>query len=160
MAYVFTAYNGVRALLGVSIKELPDAVLSDDLFANKLRLELVGVDAAILDTYAAAQALDTDAALNFVAAFDVFSAQAMALFCLAGLPLFSPKSVTDGKAGFSRDAGAPYKSTVERLTAEFSQYKQALLNALGVFSGGVEAPVVPLTFVGSSAPTFDPVTGA
>jgi hypothetical protein len=159
VAYVFTAYSSVRVLLGVSAKELPDTVLSDDIFANKLRLELLGVDADILTSYEAALELSTAAALNLVAAFDIFSATATALYCLSGLPMFAPKSITDGKAGFARDAGAPYKATVDRVTAEYSQYKQALTDALTGYDGGSASDLTPAAPIAASSPSYNPVTG-
>lgn len=159
MSYTFIAYDSVRALLGVSSKELPDSVLSDPLYANRLKLELVDIDQAIEDKYATAQGETSEAAKSFVAAFDIFVVCAMGLFCLPALPMFSPKSVTDGKASFSRYSDSPYRETVSKLEAEYDKYRKELVDALAVYDGGSASDYAPLTFAVVSSPSYDPVTG-
>lgn len=161
MAFFFTDYDSVRALLGVSSKELSDTTLQVPVFNQRLAAEINALSADLLADYATAAAAGTTAAANFVSALRLFAAFAMARFCLASLPLFSPKSITDGKAGFARYPDSPYKAVQQRIDGEYLLYRDQLLTAYAGYGGAV----TPLTstaatlMVVSSLGT-DPITGA
>lgn len=160
MSYVFSAFDSVRSILGVSSKELPDTVLSNDIFTDQLRMELLGVDEDIFTTYDTVVAAEaTTAGDIFLAAFRIYAAHALAFFCLTSLPIFSPKSVTDGKAGFSRYADSPFKETKARVETETSRYRKLLIDKLAVYQGGSAETSASPTWSGVSSPTLDPVTG-
>ncbi len=160
MPFNFTDYSGVRVVLGVSPKELSDSTLSEQIYSHKLALDLVAIDPLIEAKYVTAMGETTPEAIGFVHSFNIFTVQALALYCATSLPLFSPKSVTDGKSGFSRDSSAPYQVTIDKVEAEYDLYAHKLKGALSLYVGGgaTSTPVLPM--FGISSPLIDPVTGS
>lgn len=160
MGYSFLDFDSVRAVLGASTKELPDTTLETPIFALRLAQDCTSISADLLSDYAVARSLSTTAAINFVRAFDIFAVFSMAKACLASLPQFSPKSVTDGKAGFSRYSDSPYKAVQDKIGSEYELYRENLLSAYGGYGGGTSAAsdTVATLFVATS-PNYDPITG-
>ena len=149
MAYAFTSYASVRALLGVSAKELPNDILADPLFSDSLGLELA--------PYLAEYEGSVDA--TFTATFDVLAVYAMASYALPGLPGYAPKSITDGKAGFARDGNSPYKDTAARVTEGLAMYRRLLAEAFGSTLGTPLTAQTPPSYLAVSSLDIDPVTG-
>jgi hypothetical protein len=91
-------------------------------------------------------------------AVKLFAPYATAKELASGLPLFSVKSVTDGKAGFSRDSSSPYKESLAQAAARYSLYRGELATAYSVYLGGDEIAVsrIHMTVV---KPASDPVVG-
>lgn len=160
MAYTFTDYKAVRALLGVAVKELPDDILAEDIYKDMLSLEMAEVSDSVIDDYLTAVSETTAAAKAFASAFNIFAAYAMASFCLAGMPQFSPKSITDGKGGFSRYAESPFKETVAKITSGLAQYKRRLQEKYGDYSGTAAETQAPATLFAASTLDTDPITGS
>lgn len=159
MAYSFTDYAGVRAALGVSAKELPDAVLDESLFTKQLLLALRAEGADILTDYEAALVTPTVVEENFTMALDVYATFCMAAYCLTGLPQFSPKSITDGKAGFSRYADSPFAKTMTAVQDQLAASRRVLQENYAIYQGSALADAVPITLLQASTLTTDPVTG-
>ena len=159
MPYDFYDYAAVRTLLGLSAKELPDTEIAQDTIANQLTMDFLSIDVDILDYYDNAVAEDTDAALNFVLALDTYAPLAVATFLLPGLPQFSPRSVTDGKAGFTRFSDSPYKVTIDRVQQARFDHRRRLRDFYSVYLGLTPEPLSASTRFAVSTPTYDPVTG-
>lgn len=159
MAYSFTAYNDVRVVLGVSTKELPDTDISADIYTDSLQLAIHGLNESLEADYEAAALETTTEAKLFVAAFNAYAAYTMALFCVTGLPQFSPKTVTDGKAGFTRHSESPYKETVTRVQEAVEKYRRLLLEKYAVYKSETVEAQAPTVLVTASSLDTDPITG-
>jgi hypothetical protein len=132
----YTTYAEVRSALGVSDEELEDSTLALDMYALALNAALKRISAALPADYATIEA--KDAPTRSIAEQDVFDA--VRLFSvyqiaaeLTGLPLFSPKQVTDGKAGFSRYADSPYKEAIKQVRQKLDLYQTSLMSVYASF---------------------------
>jgi hypothetical protein len=146
----------------VNVDELADTTLGLQLYAVSFTIELETIGDTLPADFATIAAKDEGArstieqkVFNGVSAFAPY---AIALQLASSLPLFSPKQVTDGKAGFSRYADSPYKASIERCEREYQRFKAYLQTQYGSYksSGTVVDVRSPLTI---SSPTSDPVTG-
>ena len=154
----YTSYASIRAVLGVSVKELADATLADDLYGFHLSAELRKFGGTFVADFAVAEASTEEASVNLVEAVWIFSAQAVAVKCLAAMPNIAPKSLTDGKAGFIRHTDKIYAAAVATMYSELSVARRAVAEAYATY-GGTSAPVTSTSAMAVSSPTYDPVTG-
>jgi hypothetical protein len=76
----------------------------------------------------------------------------------SSLPLFSPKQVGDGKAGFSRYADSPYKEAIKNAQQKFDRYRARLELKYATFKA-TTSTAATRRYGGGVAPTSDPVTG-
>ena len=158
----YTSATSIRALLGVSIKELPDATILDTFYWLSLQAELYRICPTLEADYDAAVVVEeTDAdAGRFSGAVGLFAPYAVARSCMPGLPQFAARSVTDGKAGFIRHTSTSFDLAVARFDTEYARARAALLTAYPIYNP--DAALVSETareFVQVSTPAFDPVTG-
>jgi len=158
----FTAYDDIRAALGVSIEELEDATLSLPLYDLSLTAELEEVG---LDLVTAFRALPddpgtfTDIQRRFDSALRLFATYAVASHLTVSLPLFSPKEITDGKAGLTRYAQDPYKATISAVNAMFDRQRQRLVDSYATLQTlSTASRTFPRMFSNVVSST-DPVTG-
>lgn len=159
MPYSFTAYGDVRAILGVSAKELPDATLALNIFQKQLLMDFETASEDVVADYLIAAALVSPTAVQtaFVRAFEVAAVYLMSSVCVTGLPSLSLRTITDGKASMSRQAGVPYRETADSLECRVFQYQRALQEAHAAYLGLALAALSPVLSVGSSVPSYDPV---
>ena len=159
----YTSATSVRALLGVSIKELPDATILDAFFWLSLQTELYRVCSTIeVDYRSAVELADTDEdADRFTNAVGLFSAYAVARSCMPGLPQFAARSVTDGKAGFIRHTSTSFDTAIVRFDTEYARARASLVEAYATYLPEVSLVTNTVRdFLQISGPAFDPVTGA
>ena len=159
----YTSTTSVRALLGVSIKELPDGTILDTFFWLSLQAELYRICPTIAVDYSAAIELsDTDEdAGRFSGAVGLFATYAVARSCMSAMPQFAARSVTDGKAGFIRHTSTSFDKAIDRFDTEYARARSALLAAYKTYIP-TAALVIDTTrgFLQISNPAVDPVTGA
>ncbi len=158
----YTSAVSIRALLGVSVKELPDATILDTFFWLSLQAEFYRICPTLETDYNEAIELsDTDAdAGRFTGAVGLFSTFAVARSCMSALPQFAPRSVTDGKAGFIRHTASSFDKATARFDIEYARSRSALFAAYGVYlPEAVLATEEPRDFLQVSTPSFDEVTG-
>lgn len=160
----YTSYDEVRAVLGVSEKEITDATLALDVYQLNLSVELAALSEALEGDYAtvSAVAANTRTALQtkFYGAVRLFSTYAVAFQLLAALPNFSPKDITDGKAAVGRYADSPYKVVIDRTSAMYDTFRVFLASAYKEMTTGSAIQTTvrsPLYKVGLA---INPVTGA
>lgn len=155
----YTTYDSIRAVLGLSVRELSDATLGEEIYAYTLEVDLLQLGADILTDYATAAGESTAASEAFVRTLRIFAAQSVGYKCAEALPQLSKKGITDGKAGIYRDDNSPYKVTMTNLKAAFESARLNLQEAYGDYSGaGFTAPT-PVSLMGTSGLAIDPVTG-
>ena len=158
----YTSTTSVRALLGVSIKELPDATIVDTFFWLSLQAELYRICSTIATDYGVAIELaDTDeVAGRFSGAVGLFATYAVARSCMTALPQFAARSVTDGKAGFIRHTSTSFDTAIARFDVEYARARAALFTAYAAYSPEAELTAeTTREFILASAPATDPVTG-
>ena len=158
----FTALSSVRALLGVTVKELPDETLQDAIYVLTLQAEFRKISATLeADYLAAVPDVETNAdAATFVGAVNLFSAYFIAKRCLAALPQFAPRSVTDGKAGFIRHTDKAFSSAATQLLEDYAVARAGLLDTYTTYlpSAALTAATTRDLFAASS-PAEDVVVG-
>lgn len=159
----YIEFAEVRAALGVSVSELKDDVLELPLYEGILIKELEDVSPTCLADYTAVNDKDdaakTTAEKDFQLAFELFSVFAVARGLTSSLPLFSPKSIGDGKASASRFSDSPYKDTIEAIGLSYEEYRKYLISKYAIFNGGSSSDSAPIPMVGIMSPATDPVTG-
>lgn len=123
------SYDAVRAVLGVPAEELPDTVLSLDVYKYKLNLVLTGVTgtypsgdpAGERDLVAIHEAIDSeDAMYGLIHLFSVYS---VADTAANSLPMFAYKTKADGKSTLTRhSAESVYQDTRAAIKDALSGY--------------------------------------
>jgi hypothetical protein len=156
----YTTFDDVRAALGVTAKEIGDEVIGLPLYEDNLINEMDSLDANFLEDYDAVLLSNTEvkAELKMLRAGRLFCTYAVANQCLASLPLFSPREISDGKASFSRYNDNPYATTIKEVRSRYAQYKTALLDAYMAVKASSSKTTAPVYMV-ISTPTANPITG-
>lgn len=156
----YTTYNDVRAALGVSEEDIPDDVLSLNLYGDTLTQEFEEISLTIESTYTTTIGLPTptDTEVRFISACSLFATYSVAKQLTAAMPLFAAKQVTDGKAQVSRFDN-PYKDVIAQVTAQYEKARARLVAAYGLVVS-ITSVVTPKVYFGVVLPSVDPVTGA
>lgn len=148
-------------MLGVTSVELSDATLALGVYALGLVAELDEVDEGLVADYTTVAAIPegsrTTLEQALYSAVQLFAPYAVAVQLASSLPLFVPKTLTDGKASFSRDASAPYAQTIENCRQAFEKFKTKLIKQYAAYNGETQAAVV-FSLMGNAALDTDPVT--
>lgn len=167
------SFNDVRALLGVSIKELKDATIGLPVYEFQLESKLDDLHPVIVDKYAellakkqAAEEHPDDPAYppltkterKMVGATQVYSAYQTAMLLVISLPIFAAKRLTDGKAEGERVTTA-FDNIKAELQSALDSIGDELLGILEDLGETVEIPS-PTYFLGVAELGTDPVTGA
>ena len=147
----------LRALLGVSSKELKDATIDLPIYWKQVKVELNAISSSLLTTYDGLPDSGlSDAQQRLKDAVETFAGLSAAVMLAASLPQFSPRTISDGKATMQRQLDAPDK-TLENLQRLYSVAHDEVDAAYRDVAGAT-----PTTFTfpfGVSTPTTDPVTG-
>lgn len=157
----YVSYSEVRATLGLSSTELPDTILSLQLYADQIELALADVDTGLVDLYETTKIVATPTAdqLKFLRVTRLYVAYKLAQILCTSLPLFSVKSLKDGKAEFTRN-DAVYQDTLDSVNMMLEDLKMRLHYAYALVQSGYTAPVRGSFRVTVAAtPSSDPVTG-
>jgi hypothetical protein len=154
--------SSVRAVLGVSSKELPDSVLTNPIYATRLREDLRDMHVQLIADFARANALPqpSDDEERFLELAASYGAYHVANQCLAALPMFSPLTIKDEKAELTRNVDS-FKQLRVDVPAVMSLLKTRLLKAYAAVNVDAPAPnPTTRTFAASVGLATDPVTGA
>lgn len=162
MAFLtYTTAAEVRATLGVSTTELSDSVLALPIYDTIADESVDSVHSELADLFEAKAALLTPTALEskFVAVVKLYVTYAMASHLLTALPLFSVKSLTDGKAEFDRqsDVFADVKDGVNTMLRSLRARVEQLMELVDGTVIPASSPV-SVSLVASKLAT-DPITG-
>ena len=162
MLYSVTATD-VRAVLGVSITEIPDSVLALTMFDNLVSLELEDISLTLATDYTTVNAIvsKTAADTRFLKVVTLYTTYLYANLCLEQLPLFAVQTLTDGRASFTRQSD-PYESVKVGIAGMLSSLKVRLLSAYAALYPATTLPVTAATFTStlSTGLAVDPVTNA
>lgn len=153
--------DGVRTCLGVSTKELPDAVVMNDVFLTQVLTTLDEIDADFTATYQTSlhATTPTDDQVRFNLLTQTVCTYLVALQLSSASPMFAPQDIKSDKTEIARASDA-YKHLAGPIAASLVTYKRNLRKAYGKVN---PAYVVPdpkaRTLVTASAIAVDPVTG-
>lgn len=159
----YTSYDAIRSVLGVSDEEgfLEDADLDSEHLESVLHLALTGIGSTLPTEFLAVcgtpPVARTEAQANLALLVPLFATLCVARQVGVSLPM-SAKTITDGKASFSRFADAPYKETLARLEAEFQVARTALASAYSTLTGAGGTPTVLPTLLAGAGASVDRVT--
>ncbi len=153
MAAVFyTTSEAVRAAIGVSIREIPDATLLDLDLETQLELEAdlvypthVTLKTAIDGLAATSEQIKTWKYLK------LFCQYQGAVFMLPGLQLYLAQKITDGDVEMQRFMKDSLAETEDKILGLRDKYR-SLLNPTDFPATGFIAPLIIAT------PDYDPVT--
>lgn len=166
----YVTYDGVRSVLGVGAEEISDTVLALEVYATGLKADLedISVDVGqspstlILDytTVAGTAEVDrTESAQRLYETARAFATYAVGNQLCGSLPLFSPKSITDGKAQVTRYADSPYKPVIEAMRAGYEKFRGRLESAYSAYKSTAAGALVVMPFLSVVSPSTDQVTG-
>ena len=162
--------SDIRAVMGVSVKELKDAVITSQVFGIQLEEKLENLHEALPDVYAelVKKAKDnqddpnnpapTKLEKKVIGLTQVLSAYYVALLIAPTLPVFGMRKITDGKAEQERQTTA-FDELKADLSGQITDLEDELLEKLEDL-GQVIVPVQATYFLGTSTLVQDPVTGA
>jgi hypothetical protein len=155
----YTTYADVRAALGVSDEELEDATLALTTYEDALVSEFEDISLTLQSTLDAtlAKVTPTEDEERFLRYARLFSAYTVAKLLTASLPMFGPKTITDGKAKIDR-FNDPYRDTVKDVAAQYDKWRSRLSAAFTALGQSSSTPKVR-TYMSVVSPASDPVTG-
>lgn len=154
--------DSVRAVLGVSAQELPDTVLTNPIYATKLREDMYDLHPQMLTDFATIGTLtnvssDQERFLDLAQAYAAYN---VAQQCLTSLPMFSPLTIKDEKAELTRNANF-YQQTKDDVGAVLTLMRQRLQKVYVAVNPLALAPVaVDRVLVLGVGLGTDPVTGS
>lgn len=157
----YTSPNSVRAVLGISAKEISDVVITDDVYLTNMLESLRAISTTLAADYLVAKALPTPTAAQarFSLLAGTFCAYAVAAQLVSTLPLAAPQLITDGKSQQGRIAN-PYSALLPSLLASLTYVQGNLVDAYSDVNPAIVKPdKKSRTMVTSVGLAVDPVTG-
>ena len=140
----YTTYDDVRAVLGVSIDELPNSVVSLKVYENALLLALTEksgvVDPDTVDrdlaehyTYLKALPSPTSDDLRNIALIEEYATYLVAATLCGALSMFAPKTQADGKATLTRFSSEDtYKRVCAAINSKLGGIVGTINDLLGI----------------------------
>lgn len=158
----YISKDEIRAVLGVSKTELTDATLGLTIYPIVVEMALDDIHENLSTDYATVAALPSPTATQhrFIDAVKMYALYALAKHLLSSLPMFSVKSLSDGRADFQRidtafaDTAAGVDATFNSLRFRLTAVYKQLYPAYELTTSST------LTFLSASTLGVDPVTGA
>lgn len=157
----YTKPDDVRAVLGVSIKEIADSVIESGVYLTTVLEALYKLNATLAEDYrtASGTAQRTSKQNRFVLLVQTYCSYIVARQLIPNLPMAAPQIITDGKTALNRIAN-PYEHLKEPIDASISYFGANLIEAYADINSAVVVPVAARrTMVKSSGLAVDPVTG-
>lgn len=156
----YTTTDEVRSLLGVSPKEVKDAVITTNTNLLVVLEKLDEIDAGVREAYQLA--LDTDPPSSLQARFillvQTFCAYTVALTMIPALPALAPKRITDGKSETER-VDNPFTALEPGMRSNLEFVCKKLKTAYSNLTGNATTVAPPRIMASSSPLATDPITG-
>lgn len=150
----FSTTDSVRAVLGISEKDMSDLQLTDRNLELELRLDLsswVSNAASLAEAVNAGTA--TQAELDILDSVGLYATYFCAKLVIPSLQMGAAHSISDGKNSMDRFASINWDQLYDRITERAAFYKKLVLN---LNTPTTAAAYKPFSLVASS---YDPVTG-
>jgi hypothetical protein len=135
----YVTYDEIRAVLGVSDEELEDLTLGLPIYEKILSFELGDISPNLESLYASISASSSPTATEskLLDVVSVFSAYAISKYLLTSIPLFAPKTITDGRA------------QTDRVTDPFSTVRDGVNFTYGTLKGRIQTLLLAIEGVSS-----------
>lgn len=147
-----TTTGDIRAVFGLSDAELPDEMLTSQVYLSPVALALATMDSGLAANWEQRKLANPNLAL-LVGNFVIYH---IANSLCDVLPVIVARTMTDSKASFQR-FDTDMKEVIAAIRKRFAVATQSLLDALVVDrQQQIRTPVL----FGSGKPTYDRVTGA
>lgn len=157
-----TTTASVRAVLGVSEKEIKDVVLLNPVYSTQLTEEIYRLDDGLMAAYAAARDATTRTEIEqrLYDLFQLYGAYFVAKICAAGaIDMFAPVTIKDARSELTR-AQDPYSQLRFDLAASLPLIRNQLLAIYATINPDYTAPVRATRNLLVAAPLgLNPVTG-
>lgn len=153
--------DSVRAVLGVSAKELPDTVLGNSIYSVRLKEDMLDLHAQMVTDFARVSALPSPSKdeQRFLDLAQTYAAYNVANQCLVSLPMFAPLTIMDEKAELTRNANS-FAQLKADVGAVLTLMKKRLQAAYSKINADAPAPTaVDRVLAVAVGLGFDPVTG-
>ena len=159
----YTTPETVRAVLGVSKTELTDATLDLPIWLITVEHNLEAVSEGIVEEFAVVEAVPPASRdvkqKKFYELVQLYAPYSLAKELLVSLPLFSVKSLTDGKAEFQRQDNV-FEDVKDGVDAALTSLKYRLLAAYESLTSATPTARPTFSTIVSSPLGTDPVTNA
>ena len=157
----YTTYADVRAILGVSSTELTDSTLSLNTYSFQAELALTDIYASLPALFSSIKAnpAPTSAESTLENVVTLYYGYTVAKLLLSALPMFSVKTLDDGRASFSRQNDV-FSDVRDGVDSALSSLKARLVNLINTLvPGAISTAAVVRTHVVAVPLAVDPVTG-
>lgn len=158
----YTTYEDVRATLGVNDMELEDNTLALEVYSLGLQENLNEISPDLESTYRDIKTSDEEnrspEETRVYRLTRLYATLSVARLLSPALPMFSPKSLSDGKATMSRFSGEPYEKVLKRIAEQHDLYRGRLEAALEDLTSSITSPI-EFTALRTVGIAYDPVTG-
>lgn len=159
----YTTPGNVRAVLGISVKEAEDVVVTSSPYFTGMLEALRALSLTLATDYTTlktAGGTRTAKESRFLLLAESFCAYIVAIQLIPALPLLAPQLITDGKSQQGRIAN-PYEQLKPSLTASLAIFSFNLMDAYSDINVAITKPVktTRIMVLGVDL-AVDPVTGA
>lgn len=164
MAFIdLTSTAEVRAVLGVSEKELRDDVLLLPLYSTRLVGDIEALHAQMLADFVttAALATRTDDQQRFVDLLQAYAAYNVARQCLGAVAMFAPQLISAAAKSTAQRVADPYARLREDVPATMHILKTRLRSAYARLNPDATPPTAAERLYATAVtPAVNPITGA
>lgn len=154
--------DSVRAVLGVSAKELPDTVLANPIYSTRLKEDLLDLHPQMVTDFSTISQIGSPSSdqQRFLDLIETYAAYNVAQQCLVALPMFAPLTIQDEKAALIRNTNS-YAQLKADVGDVLTLIRVKLQTVYAVINPAAPAPVpVTRVFGVSVGIGTDPVTSA
>ena len=158
----YTSPYEVRAVLGISAKEVTDIAITSSVNLVMVMEALRGLSLTLSDDFVVARDASPRSALQsrFVLLVQTYCAYVVAITLLPSLPMSAPMLIGDGKTALNRVAD-PYALLAPALNASLEYFKTNLTSAYSDLNPAITRIVPKRRTIAVDVPlAVDPVTGA
>lgn len=163
MLTTYTPYDSIRAVLGVSAKELKDETLGLVIWETQFLLEMSDVDGGAGQVMTLYNGLPTTgksvAQQQLYDLVNMLATYSVARQMLTPASLAVPQKITDGKAAVERFDASNFDRVREGVLGTYNQLLGRLKVVLVKLSPTSQVAATDRTFISSVSTGIDPVTG-
>jgi len=158
-----TTTASIRAVLGVSEKEIKDVVLTNPVYVTRLNEEIYSLHSGLMAAYVTARDVTPPRAANQQRLFDLvqlYCAYFVANICAGGaIDMFAPVTIKDARSELTR-AADPYSQLRADLAASMPLIRNQLLAVYALINTSYTKPVKTVRTLVLGVPLgTDPVIG-
>lgn len=156
----YTTANSIRAVLGISEAEIPDATVVDPIYEVVLKEDLRALSTTLRAEFVALLAVvsPTEIQSRAIEITQTYCAYQVASQMLGSLKMFAPQTIKDSRTEFSR-VSDPFEGLREAVSASLNHLRSLLLSAYADVAGTTAKAQTVRRMVGSVGLGLNPITG-